>query len=755
MLDLCDFSTLTSRPCIMRFRPIPAALILFGVFTLKAHAEDEAIVLKLDHTFMMLPIGGNERPIFVSAQQLVGTGGSQIEASGAVEVRQGGQAIFADHLLYLQESQELVADGSVRVEREGTVVRGPNLKLNLDTDIGDMVRPEFDFIDNNARANADSLHMEGKQSYILRNAAYTTCPSGDDDWLLRMGVLEIDRTRQVGTARNARVEFLGVPILYTPWMDFSLSGQRKSGFLSPVFGSTDKGGFDVTLPYYWNIASDRDATIAPRVMAKRGLMFNDEFRYLEQDYFGEVHLDVLPNDRIADRSRSRLAFKHEHTLAPGLGGAIDFNRVSDDAYFRDLSNAVNATSQTNLLREGMLSYGSSWWNAFVRVQSFQTLQDPAVTVAIPYRRVPQVGVDAHHALEKSNLAFTGELVEFGHPTAVSGRRLVAYPSINYSLFPKSAFILTPKLGVHSTYYALGENNPGGTSKYRRTVPIFSLDSGLVLERDWSMSGQSFVQTLEPRAYYVNIPYRDQSMLPNFDSAQADFNFAQMFTENRFFGNDRIGDANQITLALTSRLLEKNTGVEKLRVAVGERFSRGTPQVNLISPAATTNKSDILFAASGQISRIWSLDSMFQYNPNQKHTEKFNMAAHYQPDSGKVLNLGYRFTRNNLRQVDISMQWPIIRQWHGVARWNYSLQDKRILEALTGLEYNQNCWTVRMVAQRFATATNEVSTGFFVQLELKDLVRIGVGDPLSVSRQSVSGYTKVNDLVADKPTQGLR
>ena len=739
----------------MRFCPLLVALTLFCTAASALPDESEPLQLRAAYELMRSSHDSAELPVFISAQHLEGTAENQIDASGKVEVRQGEQAVYADHVLYMQQNKDLIAEGAVRIERENTIVRGPYLKLNLDTNVGDMVLPEFQFTDSNARASADSLRIEGKQNYVLHNATYTTCPAGDDDWLLKMGVLEIDRNRQVGIAHNARVEFMGMPILYTPWMDFSLNGQRKSGFLSPIIGNTGRGGFDVTLPYYWNIAPSRDATIAPRVIAKRGLMINDEFRYLESAYSGEVHLDLLPNDRISRSSRSRQSLKHSHNLAAGLAGILNFNRVSDDTYFRDLSNAVNATSQTNLLREGVLSYSNNWWNAAARIQSFQTLQDLANPVALPYRRLPQISAEAHHALVRSNVAIIGEFTEFSHPTAVNGQRLVAYPSVSYALLPKSAFNLTPKLGVHNTYYTLGTNNLGGASRYQRTVPVFSLDSGVVLERDYSMSGQSYVQTLEPRAYYVYIPYRDQSALPNFDSAQADFNFAQMFTENRFFGNDRIGDANHITLALTSRLLAQDSGMERLRLAIGERFSFSSPQINLSTPTATTNKSDVLFAASGQISHIWAVDSAFQYNPDLGRVEKFNMATRYQPESGKVLNLGYRFTRNNLTQVDISAQWPLFRHWHGVARWNYSLRDNSILEALAGLEYNQSCWTVRMVAQRFATATNEVSTGLFVQLELNDLVPIGVGDPLSVLRQSVPGYTKLNDVPDQQPTQRLR
>ncbi|OGS95204.1 MAG: hypothetical protein A3K04_09320 [Gallionellales bacterium RBG_16_56_9] len=285
------------------------------------------------------------------------------------------------------------------------------------------------------------------------------------------------------------------------------------------------------------------------------------------------------------------------------------------------------------------------------------------------------------------------------------------------------------------------------------MPIFSLDSGIVLERDWNMAGQDFVQTLEPRAFYVYIPYRDQNRLPNFDSGQADFSMAQMFTENRFFGYDRIGDANQVTVALTSRLIEPASGAERLRFAAAQRFSLQAHKVNIAAPTATTNKSDIMLAAFGQVTPAWSLDSAFQYNPNDMHSEKYNLSLRYRPEAGKVLNMGYRFTRNNLRQVDLSTQWPLSGRWHAVARWNYSLQDRSILEALTGLEYNESCWTLRLVAQRFATATEEASTGFFVQLELNDLVRVGA-DPLSVLRQSVPGYTKLNQPSGDAPVQGL-
>jgi LPS-assembly protein len=336
---------------------------------------------------------------------------------------------------------------------------------------------------------------------------------------------------------------------------------------------------------------------------------------------------------------------------------------------------------------------------------------------------------------------------------VNAQRVVLYPSISYPLVKQPAYFVTPKASIHSAYYVMGANNTGGQTNASSTLPIFSLDSGVVFEREGNMFKSNYVQTLEPRAFYVYIPYKDQSQLPNFDSAQADFSFTQMFMENRFYGNDRVGDNNSLTLALTSRLLEQSNGMEHLKMTIGERVSFSTPQVNLVTPSTTSNKSDILLALAGRVTRHWSLDSEFQFDPNESHMQRFNFAASYRPEAGKVLNMGYRFTRNTLRQIDISTQWPMSGRWHAVGRWNYSLQDSRILDTIGGLEYSQDCWMLRLVAQRFATATQQSNTGFFIQLELNDFVKVGA-DPLDLLKQSVPGYTKLNDKAAVQSPQVL-
>lgn len=736
----------------MRFRFSFFVLSLFGVFPLFGHAEEAAPPLRLERKINLSPSAADNTTAFVSAQSVKVQKDKQLEATGAVELRQSDQVIKADHLLYEQESQDIHADGSVSLEQKGAMVAGPSLKLNLDSNIGEMNQPQFRFSENHSRGTAETLHIESKTNYAFDDATYTTCPAESDDWLVRMSRLDIDRTAQVGVAHHARVEFKGLPILYTPWMDFPLNDARRSGFLGPIIGSSNRGGTEITLPYYWNIADNYDATIAPRMIAKRGTQINNEFRYMGSSYSGEGHYDVLPFDRLNNLQRHRESLMHSHALGGGVGASLNLNRVSDDGYFRDLSSTVAGTSQTNLLREGILSYSTNWWSATARVQRYQTLQDPLAPVVLPYRRQPQINLTAQRKVVDASTAFVSEYVDFRHNTAINAQRLILYPSASYPLLDDPGYYLTPKLGMHHTMYRMGANNTTLLSDTSRTVPIFSADSGMVFERNDSFMGGGYVQTLEPRLYYVYVPYRDQDLLPNFDSAQAPFNFGQIFTENRFFGGDRVGDANMATLALTSRAIDSDDGTERLRVTLGERFSFKAPRVNLATPAGNTSRSDILMSIGGKLSRAWSLDSLYQYNPNQSHTESYYMTASYKPEAGKLLNLGYRFTRNTLRQADVSGQWPLLGYWHGVARLNYSLQEQRSLEALAGLEYNRACWEVRFVAQSFMTATRERSTGVFLQLELNDFVRIG-SDPLDALRGSVSGYTKLKP--AGQTAQGMR
>jgi LPS-assembly protein len=750
-------------------------LVFICALSSPARAEDEPLLLKLDRTFTATPHSGGDAPAFISADRMEGKKGNQLDASGNAELRREGQSISADHLVFHQDTREVVADGSVRIEQNGDVLTGLHLEYNLDSRVGDLSHSEYRLASNGARGVAATLHLGGQGNYTLNDVTYTTCPVGHDDWMLNMNRLDLDRNTQIGVAHGATVEFKGVPILYSPWMDFPLKGQRMSGLLAPVFGSTTTGGTELTVPLYLNLAPNYDATIAPRFMAKRGLMLNDEFRYMGSGYYGELQLDTLRSDQLTGTSRSHQSYKQIQTLGGGFSDTINLNRVSDDAYYRDLSTTVAGTSQVNLLREGVLNYSGGWWSATTRVQSFQTLQDPLAPVVVPYKRTPQVQLNGQRDIYDSTATFNSEFVNFSHPTALNGERLVVYPSLSYPLLYDPAYFVTPKVGVRSASYIFGANNTAGLANTSINVPIFSLDSGLVFERDTNIGGRDLVQTLEPRAYYVYIPYRNQDMLPNFDSALSTFSYSQIFSENRFLGGDRVGDANQITLAGTTRFLDASNGAELLRAMLGERFSFTTPRVNLGVPtigtvpaAGTTlpvqttnlNKSDILAGLSGRVSDALSFDSIVQYNPSGLGAEMYSVSGRYQPESGKVLNIGYRFTSPNInpnlnmRQFDVSAQWPLFGRWHSVARWNYSILEKRMLEGLAGLEYNQSCWVARLVMQRFTTSTLQVSTSIFVQLDLTGLAGVGA-DPLEALRRSVPGYTRLNQNTPGATTQDLQ
>lgn len=323
--------------------------------------------------------------------------------------------------------------------------------------------------------------------------------------------------------------------------------------------------------------------------------------------------------------------------------------------------------------------------------------------------------------------------------------MVVVPQVSYPIISPSWFI-TPKLMMNASAYQLdaykGEENRSVT----RTIPTFSVDSGLEFERKTRLFGRAVTQTLEPRLFYVYTPYRDQSNIPNFDTADATFNFSQIFSENRFVGSDRISDANQMTAAIVSRFLEES-GAERLRLAFGQRFYFHEPRVTLDGSTASSagSRSDLLLAATGRISDTWGVDSAVQYNPDDKSVVSSNLNVQFQPGQKKVFNAGYRFLRDNFKNVDFSTQWPITQKWFGVGRMSYSLQDHRILESLIGIEYNCDCWVFRAGAQRFVTTANKTSTQFFFQLELTGLSKLGIGNPLEVMKNSIPGYQRMNEV----------
>lgn len=702
---------------------------------------------------------GEKQPVYIVADKIDGTTSIETTAQGNVDVQTGDRRVKSDQLIYREGSNEVEATGNVVLTAPGETMTGPHLKLKLDENVGSFDSPSYstnriNSEDPNATAHgkAARLDFEGTDRYRMHNATYTTCPisSKDPDWFARVSDLKLDYTTSRGTARNATVVFKDLPILYFPWLSFTLDNQRKTGMLAPSIGSTSKSGFEVTAPFYWNIAPEMDATIAPRYMAKRGVQLGGEFRYLGQSYTGQIAGEYLKDD-LTHTDRNALTIIHNQNFGNGFTGSLNINKVSDDTYFTDLSTRLSNITQTNLVREGRLNYGGEWWSASVMAQRYQTLQDPSQSlIPEPYDRLPQFLVNAARPDLPLGLQadFNGEYVAFEHPsgTQVEGKRTTLYPQLSYPM-QTAAFFLTPKIGFHSTQYQLQQQAPGVPDHISRDVPIFSIDSGVVFERPLQWFSQEFTQTLEPRAYYLRVPARDQSQIPIFDTGIADFNFAQIFSENYYVGGDRISDANQLTVAATSRIIDTASGEELLRGALGQRFYFADQTVTLPGTAPrTAHVADLIAALSGRINRELSVDTGVQYNNQDHEVERLNIGGRYSPETGKIFNAGYRYTRALLRQIDASAQWPIWGGWHAVGRYNYSFRDKRAVETIAGLEYDGGCWAARFVAQRIATAVGQTNNSIFLQLELNGFSDIG-SNPLDLLKRSIPGYGRITQTSA--------
>ena len=714
-------------------------------------------------SMLLLPVGSRaadapaaKPPVEVTADRIEGTTDKEVTASGKVELRRGDVSIGADELKYLNATEEVTAKGNVRIERRGDVLSGPSLRYRMPDQTGSFEKPDYSLAPrkrNNAeplgaRGSAAQIELQGEDRYHLVDATFTTCKPGNNGWYAQVGELDLDYTRMVGVARNATIRVLDTPILYLPYLTFALNNERKTGLLPPSFGSSDKSGPEFTVPYYFNLAPNRDLTMAARYMEKRGLQVNGQFRYLEKNFGGELRFEQLPDDKVLRTNRSALTLNHSYAEGK-MFGSLNINKVSDNDYFRDLTSRINLTSQTNLSRDGLVGYSDNWlgtgtYTATARVQQFQTLQDPNALVLPPYGRAPQLSLTAiRQDVAGVDINIAGEYANFAHPTQILGRRTTIYPSLSMPLLAPGWFV-TPKIGLHSTRYGLEREPVGSSPTASRTLPIISLDSGLTFERPTSLGGNNFVQTLEPRAYYLRVPYKNQDQIPLFDTALADFNYAQIFSENSFVGGDRINDANQLTVAMTSRLLAANSGQEAVKATVGQRYYFKDQQVTLNAgdTPRTHHSSNWLAALSGPIAPKWTAESAVEYNARERSADRLTVSTRYKPEQFSVLNLSYRYLRNQIGQVDLSAQWPLGAQFSGVARYNFSYRDGRAVEALGGIEYNGECWVGRFVMQRFATATGQTTNAVFLQVELSGFSRIGT-NPLETLKRNIPGYSRLN------------
>ncbi len=731
---------------------------------------------------------GSEGPTFLFGDRLSGRPDLETVVEGDAEVRRGPTSIRGDRIEYYQPDDRLKSRGNVRINSAGNRFSGPELELEIDRFEGFFTQPAYSFISNGGNGQADRIDFIDSQHLTARRASYTTCERGNEaswqpDWELRASRVDFDFEREVGVATGAVLRFKNVPILGVPKVSFPLSDKRKSGLLPPTLNVGSVNGVEVRQPYYFDIAPNRDATFSPSVMSKRGIDYAGEFRYLDPRYSGELRANFLPNDQLRDRDRWSYGLLHRGFVNSGIDGVgdlgvnLNLNRVSDNNYWRDLTPSGTSLTQRLFTQDASVNWARGYFSTAARVVKWQTLQDIDAPIVPPYDRLPQL--TAAYTRVDAPLAGVAGLGT-GYDWSVDGdytrfeadRALTGQPNANRAftklqvarpwLFP--AGFITPKVQLHATSYEFDAPLANGLRTQSRVVPTFSLDAGLQFERDAGLFGRSFTQTLEPRAFYVRTPFRDQSLLPNYDSAANSFNFATVFTENAFVGNDRISDANLLTLGVTSRLLDPATGGEAVRFGVAQRIRFDDQNVTLPGSAPITDRlSDILVGTTINWVPQWSFDSTVQYTPKTSQSERSSFGVRYNPSPYRTVSAAFRRQRGISEQVDVGWQWPINDLWgdkgrnlgagqgqgpgryYAVGRLNYSTIEKRLTESVVGVEYEGCCWIGRVVLQRSQNGTTNSGTKIMFQLELTGFSRIG-SSPLETLKSNVPRYQFLREKI---------
>jgi len=670
--------------------------------------------------------------------------------AGTVRLVQGGNRIEAQALSFDRQTQHVRLSAESLFRNRDLVVRSQSAEFDLAQETGTFKGTEFTLLDRAARGAADTISISKAGMVDVEDVYYTTCAPGSRAWFLEASDIELDRNEGLGRAKHARLRFGYVPILYAPWFQFPIDDRRRTGLLFPTIGDSDNTGFDVRVPIYLNLAPQYDAQITPRYMSERGTQIGTEGRYLFSNNTGRAAYEYLDEDQKTLERRSYFNFEHRGLVNRRLAAAARYGEVSDTGYFEDLGGQLDATAITHLERSAQLTYTApAAYSILARVTDFQTvsqtaLLDPVTGVTDPnrepYQRLPEVRVDAITRKAKfgTRLGATGQYVNFVRKTPPEGQRLDLDPFLRFAS-DQSAWYLGSQLDLRYTHYVVTEPAPTQLPGPTRSLPQFSAEGGLRFER---LTAGGNLQTLEPRLYYLYVPFRDQSTLPQFDSGEPDFDFVQLFERNRFSGIDRISDANHLALAFTSRLLDPTTGTQKLSGSLGQIYRFQPTQVTLqnCTGAACTADSggtDYIGEVDWRLPLGFSLGATGQWSQDRNEFVRGSTALRYLQDRLRG-DLVYRYrevlpqTGTPLEQYDASAATPLFGGLSAIARWRYSRTDGRTLEALGGLEYETCCWAARGAYRRYQFGYDEslnepqYTTGLYFQLELKGLTRIGAG-----------------------------
>lgn len=652
------------------------------------------------------------------------------------------KTVYADRLLYDSANRRLEAEGNVAVQGDTLTMHTDQASLDLASERGRLGESRFFYAPMHARGSAEAIEREGPGLTRLERTTYTSCNPGHDDWLLSARSVTLDEQEGQGTARDVVLRFQHVPFLYTPWISFPIDDRRKSGLLAPRFGSSSSTGLDLEVPYYLNLAPNRDATLTPRYMEKRGVQLKTEFRYLNPTNAGTVHFDYLPDDREYGTDRRLFQLDHRGQPISHLTTRVFYNSVSDANYFKDLGGSLNDTSTTFLERTVEANYTRNRWMFLGRVQKYQTVDETVAPEDRPYQRLPQLLFDGGTNAGPLRMDLYSEWVQFERDASLTGSRFDILPALSLPV-EGGGYFFRPTAKLRYTEYNLTGTDPGAPDHPTRTVPITSVDTGLIFERPWS---ERTIQTLEPRLYYLYVPYRDQDDLPLFDTGLADFNFDLLFAEDRFNGPDRVGDADQLSIALTTRFLDRRSGMERFRLSAGQIRYFADRRVTLPGePVEDTPDSSYAVELGAQLTSRWSLGGSLLWNPETDQSDLAAYRLQYRQDGQRVVNLAQRMRRDSsgaveLKQIDASAAWPLSRRWKGVGRWTYSTLDGQDIEALAGLEYESCCWALRVVGRKYVSGdpSNEYNSSIYIQLVLKGLTNLGQGVDQLLQR-GILGY----------------
>lgn len=759
------------------FNPLAlaAALLLAGPAAgEQPPPKDAKDALQPSTALQPLPRGEAARqlPIVLQADSLRGRPDLEATAEGKVEFRRGGLVIRADRLGYDVPQDLASATGRVRISRGGAIYSGPELQLRVQRFEGFFLKPEFEFPILGAGGRAERIDfLDATRSRAL-NAEYTSCPRDQPEepaWLLRTERVTLDLEKNEGVAEGALLRFQGVPILALPVLSFPLSDERKSGWLPPSISTDSRSGIELSMPWYWNIAPNRDATLTPRAITRRGLGLNTEFRYLEPQLDGNVLVDWLPQDRVTHSARTSLQWQHDGNLFGSLRYGTDVIRVSDDGWWKDFPGSTRALTsrllpaRTFLERPFAVDGGQGL--VYARTLRWQVLQASDATVISPYERLPQVGL--RYDGEGMGLRFGAEMEynrfslpggEAARANRDGGERVHVLANLSRP-WREPGWWIVPRLSVNAAAYGGLSETIDGNGRARRVIPTLSIDAGLEFERATVALGRELRQTLEPRLLYVRTPFRAQSQLPNYDAAAKDFNVVSIYSDNQFAGVDRVNDAHQLTAGVTTRFIDSATGAEALRLGLVQRVlfrsqrvtaqADGTPD----GPPLDQRFSDALVLGSTNVLPGWNLDGAVQYSPELNRSVRSILGVRYSPGPFRTISTTYRLARGLSEQLELGWQWPVYGSGnragdggnssckgtlYSVGRVNYSMKDSRITDSVLGVEYDAGCWIGRFVAERLSTGRSEATTRLMLQLELVGLSRIG-SNPLKVLKDNIPGY----------------